>query len=113
MTKIPAKTTPRISLKEEELRSDQQLSVAIQQLIVDQQDRALTPIIQFFVYMNVVLLVSVFVFGMIEHFTPTQAPVITDKVFIASVGAVAIQSGAIIIAAFRGLFSKPSDKIRR
>jgi hypothetical protein len=42
----------------------------------------------------------------IEHFTPTPNPIITDKVVIAASGGITIQSGAIILAAFRGLFSE-------
>ncbi len=78
-------------------------------LKIDFQERSLRPIIDFFRWTNWVMLAALFGFALLEwQWPPLQGAekVITDKVLMAAVGGVAVQSGAILIAAFKGLFSK-------
>jgi hypothetical protein len=42
----------------------------------------------------------------IEYFHPPAQPTITDKVIIAALAGITVQSGAIILAAFKGLFTE-------
>lgn len=70
------------------------------------QGDALRPIIGFFIWANLIVLATVFGMALIEHFFPvaSKALIITDKVIIAAIAGITIQTAAIIIAAFKGLF---------
>lgn len=94
-----AKKLGRISLVEEESKTFGELQIAL-------QEKSIRPIINFFRWANSIMLFAIFGFAFLEHFSANANPVITDKVIIAAVGAVAVQSGAILIAAFRGMFAK-------
>ena len=59
----------------------------------------------FFVYANVAVAAAVVVLALIEHFDPRPIHVVTEKVLIAAIAGVTVQAGAIVLAAFRGLFS--------
>jgi hypothetical protein len=70
------------------------------------QKKELRKISNFFIFANLVVLAGVLVVGVIEHFYPNNNHyIITDKVMVAAIAGVTIQSGAIILAAFKGLFS--------
>ncbi len=100
--KKPITKTLKINLSEEERKSNHAL-------LFELQEKSIRPIINFFTWASAIMLFAIFGFAFIEHFYPTTVVsnnVITDKVMIAAVGAVAIQSGAILVAAFRGMFSK-------
>jgi hypothetical protein len=78
------------------------------ELKIQMQERSLKPIINFFRWTNWCMLAAILCLAFLEWKFPPSSPefkVITDKVMIAAVGAVAVQSGAILIAAFKGLFS--------
>jgi hypothetical protein len=82
------------------LRRDIAISAA------NEKKKELRKITTFFVTANIVIAVLILVFGLVEHFFPGgKSPVITDKVFIAAIGGVTLQAGAIILAAFKGLFA--------
>lgn len=70
------------------------------------QKRELRKITNFFIIANSVMAGGVLLLALIDHFNPLGRPVITERVIIAAIAGTALQSGAIILAAFRGLFSK-------
>jgi hypothetical protein len=70
------------------------------------QKRELRRILSFFIAANVSAGVLISIMALIEHFTTTPHPIITDKVVIAALAGITLQSGAIILAAFKGLFSE-------
>jgi hypothetical protein len=69
------------------------------------QKRELGKISNFFIGANLAIALVIVALALIEHFHPTPTKVITDKVIIAAIGGITIQAGAIILAAFKGLFS--------
>ena len=68
------------------------------------QTRQLRRMITFFIAGNTSLGIFVGAFAVLEHFFPSTERIITERVLIATVGGLTIQAGAIIIAAFKGLF---------
>jgi len=70
------------------------------------QKRELKRILTFLMWANTAAGALVAVMALIEHYSSTPHPIITDKVVIAALAGITVQSGAIIIAAFRGLFSE-------
>ena len=71
------------------------------------QKRELSKITTFFIGANIVIGILILLFGAIEHYHPNGKPhVITDKVLIAAIAGVTVQAGAIILAAFKGLFAR-------
>ncbi|MFZ1965270.1 MAG: hypothetical protein WAU78_17705 [Roseiarcus sp.] len=71
------------------------------------QEKTLSPIVSFFIWANSVVGVAVLGLAIIEMFLPpSHATIVTDKVIIALISGLTIQVGAVIIAAFKGLFSK-------
>jgi hypothetical protein len=70
------------------------------------QKRELRRILTFFIAANICTGVLVTIMALIEHFTPTTHPIITDKVVIAALAGITLQAGGIILAAFKGLFSE-------
>ena len=100
--KRPTQKTLRLRLSEIESQDFDDLKIAF-------QERSIRPIIKFFLWANSLMLIAIFIFAGIEHFYPptiNDFRIVTDKVLIAAVGGTAFQSGAILIAAFRGLFSR-------
>ena len=92
----------RLNLSEVESSTSPHLKIKLQK-------DSLEPIINYFRYTTWTMLAFVVVMAILEHFSPPASPefrVVTDKVIITAIGSVALQSGAIIIAAFRGLFAK-------
>lgn len=72
------------------------------------QKKELRKITTFFITANVIIGLVIAGMGALEHFYPSDHYIITEKVLIAAVGGVTLQSGAIILAAFKGLFSGKS-----
>ena len=71
------------------------------------QGQVLPPIVTFFIGANSTVGIAVFGLAIIEMFLPsTHTPIVTDKVVIALIGGLTVQVGAVIIAAFKGLFAK-------
>lgn len=71
------------------------------------QKRELRKITTFFIAANIVIALIILLFGLLEHFQDLFRPkIITEKVIIAAIGGVTLQAGAIILAAFKGLFSE-------
>ena len=70
------------------------------------QKKELRRILTFFIVTNVAAAVLISGMALIEHFTATLHPIITDKVVIAALAGITLQSGAIILTAFKGLFSE-------
>ena len=68
------------------------------------QKRQLRRIVTFFIWANAVLGAFVAVFAVVEYVYPPSRPIITERVVISIVGGLTLQVGAIIIAAFKGLF---------
>jgi hypothetical protein len=69
------------------------------------QKHQLRRIVTFFIIANSSLGVFVALFALLELLFPGERqPVISERVLIASIGGLTLQSGAIIIAAFKGLF---------
>lgn len=65
----------------------------------------LPKIVSFFRWVNISVLVMIACMFILEYFLPADAPrAIDSKVIIAVVGGITIQTGAIIVAAFKGLF---------
>jgi hypothetical protein len=70
------------------------------------QERQLSGVVNYFVAANAVVALTIILFGIVEHFSPTDTPrIITEKVIIAAIGGATLQAGAIIATAFKGLFS--------
>lgn len=71
------------------------------------QKRAIRKIIKFYIGVHYICLLTIIGFYLLERlaFTPISY-VITDKVMLAFVGALAVQSAGIIVAAFSGLFKE-------
>lgn len=70
------------------------------------QKEELRRILTFFMWANAIAGATVTVMWAVEHWAPPAQPVITDKVIIAALAGITVQSGAIILAAFRGLFAE-------
>jgi hypothetical protein len=70
------------------------------------QKEELRRILTFFMWANAIAGLLVSISWVIEHITPPAQPTITDKVIIAALAGITIQSGAIILAAFKGLFTE-------
>jgi hypothetical protein len=70
------------------------------------QKKELRRILTFFMATNIAACVLISIMALIEHFTATLHPIITDKVVIAALAGITLQSGAIILTAFKGLFSE-------
>jgi hypothetical protein len=70
------------------------------------QREQLRRILTFFMWANAVAGFVVTVMWAIEKFYPPVQPTITDKVIIAALAGITVQSGAIILAAFKGLFTE-------
>ena len=71
------------------------------------QRETLRPIVKFFIWANSVTGGGILALAMLEMFLPTtHTPIVTDKVLIALIGGLTVQVGAVIIAAFKGLFAK-------
>jgi hypothetical protein len=70
------------------------------------QKEELRRILTFFMWANAVAGLLVSIMWAIEHIAPPGQPTITDKVIIAALAGITIQSGAIILAAFKGLFTE-------
>jgi len=70
------------------------------------QEREFSKVVNYFVAANAVIALTIVLFGIVEHFLPSHAPrIITDSVIIAAIGGATLQAGAVIAAAFKGLFS--------
>lgn len=70
------------------------------------QAETLSPIVKFFIWANSVIGFGIFTLAIIEMLLPVgHANIITDKVIIALIGGLTVQVGAVIIAAFKGLFA--------
>lgn len=69
------------------------------------QKKELRLVRNFFIWANIAVAVAVLLMALVEHFSPSTHVVITDKVMIAAIAGVTVQSGAIMLAAFKGLFS--------
>jgi hypothetical protein len=70
------------------------------------QKEELRRILTFFMWANAVAGLVVTVMWAIEYFAPPAHSTITDKVIIAVLAGITVQSGAIILAAFKGLFTE-------
>lgn len=70
------------------------------------QKRELRRIVSFFIWANLAVGASILGIAVLEHLLPSATRVITDKVIIAAIAGVTLQSGAIVLAAFKGLFAK-------
>ena len=70
------------------------------------QKEELRRILTFFMWANAVAGLVVSVMWAIEHLAPPAQSTITDKVIIAALAGITVQSGAIILAAFKGLFTE-------
>jgi hypothetical protein len=70
------------------------------------QKKELRRILTFFMATNIAAGALISGMALIEHFTATLHPIITDKVVIAALAGITLQSGAIILTAFKGLFSE-------
>lgn len=72
------------------------------------QKRLLTPIINFFITTNIVILVviglCIFVEFIFLNKNPGYQRIVNEKVLMVAISAIAVQTAAIIIAAFKGLF---------
>ena len=69
------------------------------------QKRELRKITTFFIGANIVIGLLIAALGVIERLVHADTYVITEKVLIAAIGGVTLQSGAIVLAAFKGLFA--------
>jgi hypothetical protein len=71
------------------------------------QNQTLVPIVRFFIIANSVIGIGVFALALIETCLPeVRVGIITDKVIVALIGGLTVQVGAVIIAAFKGLFAR-------
>ena len=70
------------------------------------QKRELRRIVSFFIWANLAVGAAIVGLTVLEHLVPSSSRVITDKVIIAAIAGVTVQSGAIVLAAFKGLFGK-------
>jgi hypothetical protein len=70
------------------------------------QREQLRRILTFFMWANAVAGLVVTGMWTIEYLHPPVHPTITDKVIIAVLAGITVQSGAIILAAFKGLFTE-------
>ena len=69
------------------------------------QSVTLPPVVNFFINANSAVGGAIFALALIEHFFPsTNGRIVTEKVLIALIVGLTLQVGAVIIAAFRGLF---------
>jgi hypothetical protein len=68
------------------------------------QKRQLRRVITFFIWANIVLGTVITAFAVAEYIHPPMHPIISERVIIAAIGGLTVQAGAIIIAAFKGLF---------
>lgn len=68
------------------------------------QKRELRRIVTFFIASNAVAGGGILALAFFEYCKPSAAPIVTDKVLMTLIGGITIQSGAIILAAFKGLF---------
>lgn len=70
------------------------------------QKEELRRILTFFMWANAIAGFVVTVMWGIEYATQPSHPTITDKVIIAALAGITVQSGTIILAAFKGLFTE-------
>jgi hypothetical protein len=70
------------------------------------QKEELRRILTFFMWANAAAGILVTGMWIVEHIAPLAQPTITEKVIIAALAGITVQSGAIILAAFKGLFKK-------
>jgi hypothetical protein len=70
------------------------------------QKEQLRRILTFFMWANAVAGFVITAMWAIEKFYPPAQPTITDNVIIAALAGITVQSGAIILAAFKGLFTE-------
>jgi hypothetical protein len=70
------------------------------------QREQLRRILTFFMWANAVAGFVVSAMWTIEYLDPPAHPIITDRVIIAALAGITVQSGAIILAAFKGLFTE-------
>jgi hypothetical protein len=70
------------------------------------QKKQLRRVMSFFIWANLVAGILIATMAGIEHFTVTPHPIITPNVIIAYLSGITVQSGAAILAAFKGLFSE-------
>jgi hypothetical protein len=70
------------------------------------QKEELRRILTFFMWANAAAGLIVTIMWGIEHIALPAQPTITDKVIIAALAGITVQSGAIILAAFKGLFTE-------
>ena len=79
----------------------------------DFQREMLRPIIRFFIFANCIVLVAIGCLAGYEawlaQFQPDSQRVVTDRVLVAATASLAVQTGSIIIAAFKGLFGFRRD----
>jgi hypothetical protein len=68
------------------------------------QKQELRRIVTFFIVSNAVAGAGILGLAFLENRAPSAAPIVTDKVLMTLIGGITIQSGAIILAAFKGLF---------
>ena len=69
------------------------------------QRQQLRRMVRFFLVGNISIGIFIAAFALLEHFLPLGRPnIITDKVLISAIGGITLQTGAIIVAAFKGLF---------
>jgi hypothetical protein len=75
------------------------------------QRKTIMPMVRFFIRANTGILFGIGFFALVEHGRqPVANPIVTEKVLIAMIGGITVQSAAVIIAAFRGLFSHHPSK---
>ena len=68
------------------------------------QKEQLRRILTFFMWANAIAGMVITAMWAIEYLDPPLQPTITDKVIIAALAGITVQSGAIILSAFKGLF---------
>ncbi len=77
------------------------------------QEKTLSPIVRFFCFANAGVAAAICIIAVIELFLPSgHQYIVTDKVLIALISGLTLQGGAVIIAAFKGLFAHSPDSRR-
>lgn len=74
------------------------------------QAATLTPIVWFFVAANLMTVAGIFGLAFLEYGWPQATPVITSGVIMSLIAGLTVEVSAIILAAFRGLFSDPGEQ---
>jgi hypothetical protein len=78
------------------------------------QAQTLSPVVTFFIRANTAVGIGVFLLAGIELLLPpSHTPIVTEKVIITLIGGLTVQVGAVIIAAFKGLFDHRAASFSR